>query len=291
MNFKHQVLAITACLLWSSAMTFIKIGQKEMTPFLFSGIRFIIAGLMLAPFLTYRKETWTTILKHKKRILQVSFLQTIFLYGTMFIAMEYVRGAQASIIIGSAPIVNALAAHFLQKDDKLSLMKALIISIGIIGIVIISLATKPWDPGGLGEFLGLLLLLVGTVSSSLANVTVSNAKKSVPPMLLNSIQVFIGGIVLLSAGIVFEPIPALPSLSFWGCLFALSFISAAGFSIWFYLLGYVKVSKLNTWKFLIPVSGSVISWVFLQNESPDAPAIIGIILICVSIIFSQKKFD
>lgn len=290
MKFKHQALAVLACLLWSSAMTFIKVGQQEMTPFMFSGIRFIIAGLMLAPFLRYRKETWQTVIKYKKTILQVSFFQIILLYGTMFIAMQYVRGAQGAIIIGSAPIINAIAAHFLQKDDKMTLVKTLIISIGIIGIIIISISTKPWEPDGFSELMGLLLLMAGTISSAVANVSVSNTKKAVPPLLLNSTQMFIGGIILLLAGFIFEPVPALPSLSFWWCLLALSFISAAGFSIWFYLLGYVKVSQLNTWKFLIPVSGSVISWIFLKNESPDLPAVIGIILICISIIFSQRKF-
>ena len=289
MNLKHQILAITACLLWSSAMTFIKIGQEEMTPFMFSGIRFIIAGLMLAPFLTYNNKTWKILLEHRKAILGVSFFQIIFLYGTMFIAMQYVRGAQAAIIIGSSPIIYALSAHFMQKNDRLTLAKTMIISIGIVGIVIVSLATKPWESDGLNELMGLLLLMAGTVSSAIANISVSNMKKGIPAMLLNSTQMFIGGVVLLGAGFAFEPLPALPSLSFWGCVVALSFISAAGFSIWFYLLGYVKVSKLNTWKFLIPVSGSAISWIFLTNESPDIPAVAGIILICISIIFSQRK--
>lgn len=291
MNLKHQLLAIFACLLWSSAMTFIKVGQKEMTPFMFSGIRFIIAGLMLAPFLKYKRDTWATLFQYKKTIIQVSFFQIIFLYGTMFFAMQYVRGAQAAIIIGSSPIIYALCAHFMQKDDRMTLTKTLIISIGIIGIVIISIASKPWEEDGLKEFMGLLLLIIGTISSAIANVSVSNTKKAIHPMLLNSTQMFFGGIVLLFTGFVFEPLPKLPSINFWGCVLALSFISAAGFSIWFYLLGYVKVSKLNTWKFLIPVSGSIISWIFLKNESPDIPALIGIILICISIVFSQKKFE
>ena len=291
MKLKHQILAALACLIWSSAMVFIKIGLKEMPPFLFSGMRFMLAGILLMPFLKYSRENIEALKKNKLMILGVSFFQTGFLYGTMFIAMQYVRGAQAAIIIGSSPIIYALAAHFLQKNDKMTLKKSLIISIGILGIVIVSLSTKPWmSEGGMEEFLGMLLLLFGTISSSLANVSVSNNSRAVPPLLLNAVQMFLGGCMLICVGLFFEPLPSVfPSNRFLFSLFALSAISAIGFSIWFYLLGFVKVSMLNTWKFIIPVGGAIFSWTFLKEESPDIYALCGILFICISIIFYQKK--
>jgi drug/metabolite transporter (DMT)-like permease len=63
-------------------------------------------------------------------------------------------------------------------------------------------------------------------------------------------------------------------------------MSAVAFSIWFILLRRpgIKVSELNVWKFLIPVFGAVMSWIILVNEQPEAIALIGMLLIGLSLI-------
>jgi drug/metabolite transporter (DMT)-like permease len=63
-------------------------------------------------------------------------------------------------------------------------------------------------------------------------------------------------------------------------------MSAAAFSIWFTLLKRpnVKVSVINIWKFIIPVFGTILSWVLLPDESPDFIAILGMVIIGISII-------
>ena len=287
MKFKHQSLAISACLLWSSAFVLVKFGLEEMPPFLLGGARFILAGLMLLPFL---HPNATTIRENLKLILKTSLFQTIILYGLFFVSLQYVRGAQASIIIGSSPIVSAIVAHIMQKNDKLTIAGTLSILLGVLGVTIIVVSSKPWQPGGTAEFIGILLLLLGSISSAVANVFVSDSDRTISPVLLNSSQMFIGGVALAAIGLFFEPLPTSPPPTiFWWGLAGLAFISAAGFSIWFYLLGHVKVSKLNTWKFLIPVGGSILSWCFLPGEHPDIASVSGIILVCSAIILCQRK--
>lgn len=290
MKFKHQILAVSACLLWSSAFVLVKFGLEEMPPFLLGGARFILAGLMLLPFLHPNASTIREIRENLKLILKTSLFQTIILYGLFFVSLQYVRGAQASIIIGSSPIVSAIVAHIMQKNDKLTVAGTLSILLGVLGVTIIVISSKPWQPGGTAEFIGILLLLLGSISSAVANVFVSDSDRTISPILLNSSQMFIGGVALAATGLVFETIPTVPPPTiFWWGLAGLAFISAAGFSVWFYLLGHVKVSKLNTWKFLIPVGGSILSWCFLPGESPDAASVSGIILVCSAIVLCQRK--
>ncbi len=78
-------------------------------------------------------------------------------------------------------------------------------------------------------------------------------------------------------------------LPFWLELGWLSFVSAAAFGIWFYLLSKVKVSKLNIWKFIIPISGSILSWALLPSESPDALTLFGMAIIIAGICVGQKR--
>ena len=290
MKLQDQILAIAACLLWSCAFVLVKFGLEDMPPFLLGGTRFILAGSMLLPFVRFGAPAIREIRGNKGLILKTSLFQTVVLYGLFFVSMQYVRGAQASIIIGSSPIVSAIVAHMMQKNDKLTVAGTLSILLGIFGVIIIALSSKPWQAGGIPEFIGILLLLLGSISSAVANVFVSDSDRTISPLLLNSTQMFIGGVALAAIGVAIEPLPtSLPPTVFWWGLAGLAFISAAGFSIWFHLLGHVKVSKLNTWKFLIPVGGSILSWCFLPGEHPDVASVSGIVLICSAIVLCQRR--
>jgi drug/metabolite transporter (DMT)-like permease len=289
MKFKNQILAIVACIIWSAAFLLVKKCLQEMPPFFLSGERFILAGLMLTPFLIPFTATGKAIKNNFLLILKTAMFQTVILYGLFFVAMQYVRGAQASVIIGASPVISALVAHIMQKNDKLNTTRFLSFLLGFLGVTVTVLSSKPWHSNASGEFFGILLLLAGSVSSSIANVFVSNSQKSLPPMILNFSQMLFGGIILLIIGFFIEPIPQqIPDFSFFQNLLGLAFISAAGFSIWFYLLGYEKVSTLNSWKFLIPVGGSILSWTFLPDEYPDIAGITGIVLVCSAVLLCNK---
>lgn len=290
MNFRDTSLAIIACLLWSSAFVLIKLGLRDVPPFLFGGTRFIIAGLILLPLIGSLRRAFCELRNNVKLFLFTSLFQTVVLYGLFFVAMQYVRGAQASIIIGSSPVVSAIVAHIMQKNDKMTIKTTLSMLLGVLGIVVITLSSKPWSASeGWFEFIGIILLLAGSVSSAVANVLVSKSQGSIRPVTLNSVQMFMGGVVLLLIGSFFESAPAFPvPANFWWVLGGLAFISAAGFSIWFHLLKRIKVSKLNTWKFLIPVGGSILSWCFLPNEYPEPAGIAGIFLVCSAIFLCQR---
>jgi drug/metabolite transporter (DMT)-like permease len=97
----------------------------------------------------------------------------------------------------------------------------------------------------------------------------------------------IGGLLLSIVSIPVEGINTGPfHAKYYIALTWLSFLSAAAISIWFILLRRpgVKVSILNVWKFLIPVSGAILSWLILENEKPDLPSIIGMVGIAGSLL-------
>jgi len=282
-------MAIVACLLWSSSFVTVKHALEYQTPLTLAGMRFILAGLiqiplcgsLLAPFRMIRKEFAT--------VLWVSFFHTIYLYGTFFIGMQWVRGAEAAIMIGAGPLASALMAHWFMHDDKIQRRTLISIGFGMGGILFISLASKPWNPVGLKEFFGLMLLLSGSFVSALGNIVVAKRKGGLHPVALNSAQMLIGGPILLLLALPFEGLPhlLLPPV-FYAQLLWLAIISAIAFAIWFHLLSKIKVSKLNLWKFLIPLSGAALSWIILPDESPTLPSLIGMAFIITGIVIGQR---
>lgn len=287
---KNNAMAVLACLLWSTAFVTVKHALEYQTPLNLAGIRFILAGLIQIPFCKHWAAPWQLLRKEFATVLLVSLFHTIYLYAAFFIGMSWVRGAEGAITIGAGPLCSALVAHWLMHDDKLQRQTVISIAFGMAGIIFISLSAKPWSPVGFKEFCGMLLLLSGSIVSAVGNVVVAKRKGGLPPIALNSAQMLIGGIVLLLIAAPFEGIPNLElPAAFYGQLLWLAVISSAAFAIWFHLLGRMKVSRLNLWKFLIPVSGAVLSWLFLPDESPTWPTLMGMGLIVIGIVIGNRE--
>ncbi len=285
-KYKIFLLAILACLLWSTAFVAVKIGLKYSSPFSFAGFRFMLSGLVLIPLCGKITDMFKTVWANFSTILKLAVFQIFILYGIFFYAMTFISGALVAIVIGSSPLITAIVSHYLMKDDEMTWPKSASLFLGIFGVIVISISRKPWTGHGLKEFMGILLLLMGSVSSALGNIMVAKDKK-VNPIILNASQIFIGGFLLFLLSLAVEGVPLMIySIEFYFALGWLVVISAAAFSIWFILLSTpgVKVSELNIWKFIIPICGAVLSWLILPDESPKLMPVVGMIFITVSIV-------
>lgn len=283
-------MAVAACLLWATPFAVIKLALEYMDPLSMAGTRFLLAGLIQLPFCGSLLKPFKLLRTHLKTVLLVSLFQTILLYAGFFFALTLVRGAQAAILIGTGPLISAIIAHFTMHDDKLSRRTLISTGLGIGGVVLISLATKPWTPVGAKELLGIGILIFGSIVSGFGNVVVAKQRGDINPIHLNCIQMLLGGLVLLLIALPLEGMPSLiqPPV-FYSQLLWLAFVSAAGFGIWFHLLSKLKVSKLNIWKFLIPVAGAALSWAILPEESPDLLTIAGMIIIVTGVYIGQQR--
>ena len=290
MSWRDSIFAIIACLLWSTAFVGVKVGLEYMPPLTLAGVRFIVAGAMLLPFCGGFVALRSVLVLHRRTLVAASLFNTVFLYALFFIALQFVRGAQAAILIGASPLVSATVAHFLMDNDRMTRRKIISILFGLSGVVLLAIAGKPWEPVGARECGGLLLLLCASIIGAFGNVVVARGRSvTLHPVALASLQMLIGGIVLFGVGFITEGIPAgeLP-LRFYLVLGWLAFISAAAFAIWFHLLQRVAVSELNLWKFLIPLAGALLSWVLIKDEHPDVLSLVGMLFVVAGIIRSRS---
>lgn len=290
--------AIFACILWGSAFVGAKIGFEYMQPVLLSGFRFSLAGLLLLPFLLYKKVPIVGTIRENWRFMTLfAFAQTFLQYGLFFMGLNKVSASTSAIIIGAGPLFVAVMAHLTMKNDRMTLRKIIAIVLGVSGVVFISLKKGGVTSGNPQFYTGVALLLSSNLIGGYTNIMVAKYKRKLSPILLTSFANFCGGLMLIMVGSFTEDYPSvkLPP-EFFGALIWLAIIPAAGFSIWYTLLQKpgVKVSELNMWKFIIPVTGCVLSWLLLPGETPDAVSIAGIVIITLALQtlqMPQRYFD
>jgi drug/metabolite transporter (DMT)-like permease len=280
-------LAITACLLWSTAYASIKIGLQYDTPLHFAGIRFIISGLLILPFTVAPGVFVKMIRQYWRVVVWVTLLQTLVNYGLFYMGLDLVPGALGAVIVGSQPLVTAVVASIMHKEDKLTAKKIVTIIFGLSGVILISAGRQIFKLGTALELLGVIMILTANISVATSNVIVSVRSKGMNPFVLSSSTLFFGGVILYLVSIPIEGRSqgSFPS-QYWLILSWLSFMAAVAFSLWFMLLQRpgVKVSELNLWKFIIPVVGAILSWLLVPDENPEWITITGMVIITASLI-------
>lgn len=286
------IWAIIACLLWSTAYAGIKLGLQFDTPFHFAGIRFVISGLMILPF-TVKPAVYIRMIRdHWKIVTWVTILQIVINYSLFYQGLNLVPGALGAVVYGSQPLIIAIVAAILHKDDKLTRKKIITIIFGISGVILISAGRQAFKLGTGIELLGITMILIGNIATATSNVIISLRSRNINPFVLSSSSLFIGGLILYMISIPLEEVPKGPlPLKYWMILLWLSFMAASSFSIWFKLLQRpgVKVSELNLWKFITPITGAVLSWLLIPDEHPEWLTISGMIIISVSLIMFYKN--
>ena len=297
-EIKHYGLrltaAIVACLLWSLAFVFIKIGLGYMPPFQFAGIRFLISGLILLPFVVYhvrRKPTGVgcvTLVKSIPRLFVLGNLQIGIKYACFYLGVSLLPAALSALISGTGPLVVALLAHFVTADDKLRGRQILALLLGLAGVVLLTLTRNTMGAVGDWALFGIILLILTNLFTGVGDLWVRKEAQRLPSILIACSSLLAGGFVLLLFGWLTEGIAPLPvSPKFYGSLLALCTISSGAFGLWFWVLQdpLVKVSRLHVWKFLIPLFGALTSWLFLPNEYPSLWGIVGMSFIVLALIF------
>ena len=294
MHFNRNTIswAVIACLLWSTAYAGIKIGLRYDTPFHFAGVRFIIAGLMIMPFAMRGTDYFSMIRDNWKLVALITFLQMIVNYAFFYHGLELVPGALGAVIVGSQPLITAVVANIMHKEDRLTRKKVLTIISGITGVILISAGRQAFRFGTISELLGVLMILIANTGVASSNVVVAVKGKALNPLVLSSVSLFSGGVVLYLLSLPVEGFHRLDyPMEYWFDLLWLSFMAAAAFSIWFNLLQRpgVKVSELNLFKFIIPVAGAILSWILVPDENPEWITVSGMIIITVSLIVFYRS--
>ena len=293
-HLNTTLLAVLACLLWSTAFVGIKIGLAYTTPLNFAGLRFFIAGAMVIPFAGGPRALKATLFRHVRFIVTVSLLSTVFVYAFFYLGISLGTASTTAIVVGSGPLFVAVMAHLAMPNDKLTIRKSVSLLLGISGIAAIALSRYGDTDADSRALLSVFLLILANISGGIGNILIAKSERDISPLVLSALQLVLGGVLLFILSLFAEPVDvSIKPLSYYGALTYLSGLSAGAMTIWFIVLTRpgVKVSEINIWKFLIPVSGAILSWTLLDNDSPDTGQIIGMTAIAASLVLMHLRLS
>lgn len=290
------IFAIISCVLWGSAYPAIKIGYDVFTiaenniasKIVFAGYRFIIAGVMvLILALILKKEVFKLTKKQVLSLITLGITQTAIQYTFFYIGLAYTTGVRGAILNGTGTFFSIIIAHFLYKNDKINFNKIIGCIIGFIGVILVNLTGNFFGSGF--NFKGDGLIILSAFVSSAAAIYGKGLSQKQDTFIITGYQLLIGGIVLTIFGVGFGGTLTNFTFTSTTLLIYMGFLSAVAFSLWTILLKYNKVGKIAIFNFLIPVFGSILSAIFLNESIFNLRTLIALILVCVGIFLVNRE--
>lgn len=288
MKMNKALLAYLAvCFFWGSTYLAIRIGVKDMPPFVFAGIRFVVAGSLLLVFSKLRGYSFP---KEPRQIFKYALVGLLLILGgngLVVFAQQWVPSGIASLVIATVPLFIAIIEIFVLKLSKMSLVGYLGLLMGFAGVAYLALSK---NMGGDVTVFSILLLVMASFSWSIGSVF-SKTIKSTSDMLPHiGIQMLAGGVGQLLVSLLRQEylVMTISWSSVYAMMYLIIFGSIVGYSSYIYVLQHWPASRVGTYAYVNPVVAVILGALILKE--PITPQIVGaLVIILLGVILVQKS--
>lgn len=287
--------AILCTALWGSAYPVIKYSYDELNietvadKLTFAGVRFLLAGVMVfAVAWIMRKKLPTIPEKLIGGAILYGAVQTGLMYILNYIGVANTSATKTSILTAASAFFAVLFAPLFFRDERLTLWKIIGVLCGFAGIIVVNTAGLD---GGV-TFMGEGLVLIATVLNT-AGGFIGKRIAGGRVFEMTAFQLLFGAALILLVALPMGGSFVFSAKSLLLTLY-LAFVSAAAFSLWTALLTCHPAGKILVYNLLIPVFGTLWSYLLLgetQIFDPMYPISIVLITIGILLVNYNKKFS
>lgn len=267
----------TVYVIWSSTYLAIKFAIAGFPPLLMSGLRNLIAGLILFALLRLFKAPFPTRQEWRGAAIVSSFL---LLGGTGLVAVaeKWVGSGVASINIAIIPLLACLFS--VLAGEKRTLPEWTGVIVGLLGILILNMSQEMSSnfPGNIILACAPVLWAIGSVISR--HITLSKG------LMASAAEMLAGGVITVAAGVLIgERITQMPSpLALGGFWYLTLFGSLVAFSAFTYLINNTSPALATSYAFVNPILAVLLGVVF-AGEKAGGQVMLALGLVVIGVVF------
>lgn len=282
-TFKFTLLIILTTFLMGSSFAVGKIGLSYSSPLLLAGLRFTIAGFIMAVIVIVLKRPHPVSKGNWIKMLIIGTFQTAGVMGCIFLSLRTITASESSILTFTNPLlVVVFGTLFLKTSYKFYQW------IGVLlGLVGVSIAVGAQIELKIGVLFGILSAVFWAISTLL----VKKWGILFNTWVLSAYQMLFGGLLLLLGSFILEkPVFILNGNSLFILLWLSIMSSIVQFAVWYYLLQKGDPGKTSAYLFLAPFFGVLSGWLLL-GEALYPSIIVGGLFIIIGIYLVNRTFQ
>ena len=255
------------CFFWGTTYLAIRVGLETMTPMLFAGLRFLIAGGVLF-FVMGRQRN--ARLPQGREWLNLAFVGLMLLgvgNGAVVWAEQWVPSGMASLLVATSPFWVVALEKFRKDGERVGVRGVVGMLVGFVGLGLL-LAPQLFDASVSAYLLlGALAIQVGCVAWTAGSVYAKHRPVGVAPLMGAAVQMLIAGAVLTLVGTVAGEWGEMrfSTRSAGALAYLVVFGSIVAYSAYTYALQKLPLSLVSTYSYINPVIAVLLGWLVLAE--------------------------
>lgn len=287
-HLKAVLQALLVAFLWSTSWVLIKVGlQADLPPITFAGLRYTLAFLCLLPFL-FSNRGYAKILRALdfKGWFELSLLGLVYYaitQGAQFVGLALLPAATLTLLLNFSPVVIAFYGN-LNKREPATAIQWIGILLTVLGATIYFLPLSL--PAG--QLLGVVIALIGLLANSGSSIfgRYINSEKNLPPLIVTTVSMGVGGLLLLVTGLSIQGFGTL-NLKQWSIIGWLAIINTAfAFTLWNKTLQTLTAVESSIINGTMLPQIAILAWLFLGEEL-SIRQITGMLLVVLGTLIVQ----
>jgi drug/metabolite transporter (DMT)-like permease len=271
---------------WGSTYLAIRIGVREVPPFLLAGIRFLLAGIVLYGWMRASGTASPTVREWGASSV-VAVLIFVLDYGLVFWAEQRVPSGIAAVMMATIPVFMVLSEIFFLGTQRLTLRLVVALAGGIGGVAVLVSRTATFGENPI-DTAGACALIVAAISWSVGSALTRKLPLPQSKAMSSGAQMLAGGVLLtVTAALLGEfrgfHIGAVSR----GAWLALVYLIVAGsivaFTAYVWLIHHESPTKVGTYAYVNPVVAVLLGY-FFGGEAIGVRTIFGTLCVLVSVV-------
>jgi drug/metabolite transporter (DMT)-like permease len=280
---------------WGSTYIGMLIALESFPPFILSGLRFTIAGLLLFIYCLLRGQK----LPPTKSLAMLSFSGILMLFfGTGAVAWveQYIPSGLAAIIVASVPLWFVLLDKREWKNNFSNKWILIGLLVGFAGVLTLFADKRSFDfSGNRLKLISFFVMLFGAVCWAVGSLFLKYVKVEGTTGMKAAIQMIAAGLLFFIVGALngdfagFEP-GAASKNSVLAIVYLIFMGSLLGYMSYVFLLGVRSATLVGTYAYVNPVVAVFLGWLIASEPIVGRQVIaLGVILAGVILVTLTKK--
>lgn len=247
------------CLIWGSTWVVIKVGYGGLGPFNVAALRFLVAGLLMAPLVPLLRARWPRGGRQWSVVLMVGAVLFAADYGLIYWGEQWLESGLTAVLFAVMPILTAIAAHVYLPQDRITPRKLGGALVAFAGVAALFGDSLRFDPALLWP---MLAIIASAACASVAGVYTKRHGRDIHPAALNAPAMLVGAALLALASLATGDGLALPHQQ--GAWWAIAYLAVMGsvvtFLIFFHLLKRWEATTMSYIAIFTPLVALALGW-------------------------------
>lgn len=294
MRLADILTLVVLSILWGASFFFVEILVRHLPPLTIVTVRVSLAAIALWTIILIRGLPIPKTRQHWTALCVIGFLNSALPFSLIAWGQTQISSGLASIFNATTPFFTVLIAGIFLMDERITKLKLLGVTIGLLGTIIIigPDALSQGLSGASGTVLGQIAVVGAAISYAITAVYSRRFKKwGLSPLIVAAGQVTMAALILCPFMLIIDK-PwinlAVPFEVVWAMIGLAFFSTVIAYTLYFRLIASAGATNAALVAFLVPIS-AIILGVIILGETFTGLQAVGIALIGIGLLVMDGR--